>query len=369
MAEKEDFRIYLLQGRDDYSKEKALEALLEKTTSPEFAVFDVDEYSGQSAEASTILTGAGILPAGSPRRVVLVKYANKMPPDQQRELAKNLYMVPESGCVILVVPAPEMKDGRPAASSSVVSELSAAVRKTGKVMDFEPVTKKRDIETQVVPFVKRLFAERDTVAEPAAVDLLISRVGTDYTLLAFETDKLCAYCRDTKKVTAKDVRECSSLTPEERVFEFMDALLGRQGALALRLAEELFTEGSDPAAAALRLMSLLAGQHRQLWQARIILEKGPRTGGKAVTEEDMGEYAGLFAAPSLLKKQPWLQKRFTDMARRTGFPALAAWIRIAADTDAALKGAEGLSEEPQDIIKMMVFDMIREASDNDRRLG
>ncbi|MBQ9358828.1 MAG: DNA polymerase III subunit delta [Abditibacteriota bacterium] len=355
MAKKEIYRVYLLRGRDDYSKDKALEELLKEITDPDFEVFDLDEVTGSSATASLILTGAGILPAGSPRRTVLVKFAHTLPAAEQKELARNLYMVPDTGCVILHVPAPDMKDGKPAAGSSVAAELSKAAAKYGKVLDFEPVTKKKDVEAKVVPFVREQFAAAGKKIEPGAVDLLISRTGTDFTLLSMEIQKLCAYAADKSAVTAEDVKESSSLTPEEKVFDFIDALLKKQASKAVSLTEDLFIEGNDPAATALRLLSLLAGQLRQLWQARIIVEKGPGGFGKTVTQEDMGEYARYFPANSILGKAPWLQNKFLGMAGKVSFSLLADWFRILSDADASLKGIDETYEEPEAVIKQMVF--------------
>ena len=357
MAKQEIFRVYLFRGRDDYSKDKALSALLEKLTDPDFEVFDLDEVTGSSSTASLILTGAGILPAGSPRRTVVVKFAHTLPAAEQKELARNLYMVPETGCVILHVPAPDMKDGKPAAGSSVSAELSKAVAKYGKVLDFEPVTRKKDVEARVVPFVRQQFADSSKQIEPAAADLLISRAGTDFTLLDSEIKKLCAYAADRPAVTEEDVRECSSVTPEEKVFDFIDALLKKQGSRAAALTEDLFIEGNDPSATALRLLSLLSGQMRQLWQARIIVEKGPRGAGygKPVTAEDMGEYARYFPSGSILGKAPWLQNKLLGMAGKVSFPLLADWFCILADADASLKGIDDTFEEPEAVIKQMVF--------------
>ena len=60
MAKKEKSRIYLFQGRDDYSKTKAVEELLREVTDPDFELFDRDEMTGDSATVSRIITGACI---------------------------------------------------------------------------------------------------------------------------------------------------------------------------------------------------------------------------------------------------------------------------------------------------------------------
>ncbi|MBO4548087.1 MAG: hypothetical protein J5758_02635, partial [Abditibacteriota bacterium] len=193
MAKKEKSRIYLFQGRDDYSKTKAVEELLKEVTDPDYELFDRDEMSGESATASRVITGAGILPLGSPKRTVLVRFAHKMPDAEQAELARYLYMVPASGCIILWIPAPDMKDGKPAPGFSLNPRLSKVIEKEGVVRSFDPVTRKKDIQEQVEPFVRDRFREQGKEIDREGLELLISRVGTDYTLLASEIKKLCAY--------------------------------------------------------------------------------------------------------------------------------------------------------------------------------
>ncbi|MBR4748077.1 MAG: DNA polymerase III subunit delta [Abditibacteriota bacterium] len=358
MAKKEKSRIYLFQGRDDYSKTKAVEELLREVTDPDFELFDRDEMTGDSATASRIITGAGILPLGSPKRTVLVRYAHKMPAAEQAELARNLYMVPESGCIILWIPAPDMKDGKPAPGFELSAGLSKAIEKEKGIRKFEPVTRKKDIQEQVEPFVRERFREQGKEIGREALELLIRRVGTDYTLLASETDKLCAYALDQKTVTPDDVRQCTSETPEERVFEFLDALLGREGKKAVAMAEGLFIEGNEPQATALKLLSLLSGQLRLLWQARILTEQHPDGGRKPVSKEDLGDLAEYFPPGSLVTRASWQQTKLLNMARKTTFAALRRWIGIVADTDLALKGAEDTDEEPEAIIKTMVLRMV-----------
>src|ERR1035438_8772323 len=100
-------RAYLLKGDDELKKHQSLEEILKPLISPDFADFDLEEMEGDSASSDRVISGLNVPPFGSSQRVVLVRYANKMPEEEQQKLATKLPSAPASGCLIMVNPAAE----------------------------------------------------------------------------------------------------------------------------------------------------------------------------------------------------------------------------------------------------------------------
>lgn len=367
--------VYLFRGKDDYSKQKEMDAFIAGLTDDNFRDFDFEELSGETATSHKVLTGVSIHPWGSKKKIVLIKYAHKMSREEQRLLGNNLSQIPNSGCLILYTPAPELKDGKPMASYEIAPDLLSAIKKIGTVKSFEPFTKKRDIADKVIPFAQTLFKDAGKSIDYNAISLFVSRVGTDFTLLATEACKVINYAGSETKITSAMINNVTSLTPDEKVFEFLENVCNRQASKAVSMVEDLFTDGNDPSVTTMKLIALLSGQIRQIWQARILIEKFPdltlpliNGSRQSVKREDIDEEtASCFPKNSILSKEAWMQTKFLKMAQSNSYTALSKWIIHLEYADASIKGYNYLNEEPVDIVKLLVYNMVRSNKAEERR--
>ena len=158
-------RAYLLRGDDDFRKARELENLIKLLVADDFIDFDLEHLEGDTATSDRVMAGLNVPPFGSGRRVVLVKYANKMEPPEQEKLASRLETIPQSGCLILVNPATEKTDGRPKKGSEVIGDLSKAVRKVGEVREFGG-ERGKERTAQATDFAKTLFATAGKKIDP-----------------------------------------------------------------------------------------------------------------------------------------------------------------------------------------------------------
>lgn len=363
--------IYLLKGSDDYSKSKELEKLIRENTDEDFAVFDLEETFGENVTYDRVINGASIVPVGSRKRVFLVRFAHKIPKEDQKIIAQNIDRINKDGVLIFHTPAPLVKDGKVSPGSEVIPELEKAVKKSknGEVKDFSLVTKKKDIASKVIPFAAKLFTDRGKKITPSAVSLFVDRVGTNYVLLDTEAEKVLAYALDEPQITDDIIKKVTSPTSEEKIFDFLDYVANRQTAKAVKGAEDLFTEGNDPRAVSLKTVTLLRSQVTQIWQGIILIKLKPSETGKmlvssfvanGIKKEDIDEKdQKYFPGNSLLSKAGWQQAKILRIAKKTTFLNLAKWIFYLEEADSALKNYEGSSEEPLDVMKMLAYKISR----------
>ena len=210
-------RAYLLTGDDDFTKQRKLDALLADLIDPDFSDFDLEQMEGDTATADRIMAGLSIPPFSSTRRVVLVKYANRMDEAEQKKLTSILPQAPFTGCLILVTPAPEKIDGRPRKGSEVVGDVSRAVRKIGEVIK-TGTESSRDKSTNARQFAQSLFSDAGKKIDARALSDFLQRVGSDQLLIASEAAKLINYTADSPSIKPADVAYVTSETPEEKVF-------------------------------------------------------------------------------------------------------------------------------------------------------
>ncbi|MGQ9455187.1 MAG: DNA polymerase III subunit delta [Armatimonadota bacterium] len=350
-------RAYLLRGDDEYQKSQALEELLARLVDDDFADFDLEQLEGDTATCEHIMTGLAIAPLGSRRRVMVIKFANKMSQEEQQKLARRLDAIPPSGCLILMNPASEKVDGRPKRGSEVSGELARAVRRVGEVREFGSGSS-REKTNQAREFALSRIREAGKEILPEALALLIQRVGTDFSILASEIQKLVNWSGEQKKITPKDVETVTSETPEEKIFRFLDALAACNTGSALQLLDAMLESSDDPRADASRTLAMIARQFRLIWQARMLIDAGIKSFDKSSVPESVR--AVLLSEPNLLdatSRQPWQSGKLAAQAREFPRDRLVKCFEAIARADTALKGIEGSIGDPRTIIEMLVIEL------------
>jgi len=348
-------KAYLFRGDGDFQKAIALKELLDSIVSPDFADFDLEELEGNTATCDRIMAGMNVPPFGSDRRVVLVRYANKIDKEQQKFLAEKLASAPDQGFLILHTPAADKVDGKPVKGSDVVGELSKAVRKVGKVWEL-PYMFGKERATQTKQFARGLFDQAGFKVDPDALELLQNRVGDDFNTIGTEVEKLLQYTADKRRVTKKDVSEVTCETAEERVFSLIDAIGARNQSLALHFVENLFEQGGDPRGEAPRMLSMIARQLRLIWQTRILHESGIRGINRASTPTEIVE--SFPASPNLfdvVSTKAWMARKLFEQAAMFTFPQLARCFEEVEQADMMLKGmVESGTDDATLVMEMLV---------------
>ena len=107
--------------------------------------------------------------------------------------------------------------------------------------------------------------------EPPALQLLLTRAGTELRRLQIEVDKLSLLIGDRGVIRVADVELLTPKLAEESVFRLADAVAARNGALALAVLRELM-EGQLESP--YRIFPLIIRQFRLIWQTKVLLDAG-----------------------------------------------------------------------------------------------
>lgn len=349
-------RAYLLRGDDDYLKNLGLKELLAEFVSGDFGDFDFEQMDGDSATSDRVMSGVCIPPFGADRRVVLVKYAQRMDVDQQVKLAAKIQKMPESGCLIMVTPAPDKDEGKVKKGSEVVGELSRAIRKIGKVMEYGGGKPKERIAAARV-FAQSLFIQAGRKIDGAALSLFLERVGSDFSTLNSESRKLVDYSVDSGKITQADVLAVTSETREDRIFALVDAIADCNQALALKLLDGIFQVGADPNAEAPRTLSMIARQYRYIQQTRIIIDSRNRSLRKENLPDSVMEMLPSSEnVTDLIVRQAWQESKLIKQANKLAESDIAGAFGALARCDLRLKGA-GAVDDSRMAMELLVCEL------------
>jgi DNA polymerase-3 subunit delta len=349
-------RAYLLRGDDDYLKSQGLKDLLLELVSGDFGDFDFEQMDGDSATSDRVMSGVCIPPFGADRRVVLIKHAQRMPVDQQEKLAEKLLKIPESGCLIMVTPAPDKEEGRVKKGSEVVGELSRAVRKIGKIMEYGG-GRPKDRASAAREFAQSLFIQAGRKIDAAALTLFLQRVGSDFSTVNSESRKLVDYSADSGKITQTDVLAVTSETPEDRIFALVDAIAERNQVMALKLLDGIFQVGADPNAEAPRTLSMIARQYRYIQQTRLIMDSRNRSLQKEnLPDSVINMLPSSENVTDLVGRQSWQEGKLTKQAGKLTETDIAGAFGALARCDLQLKGA-GAIEDPRMAMELLVCEL------------
>jgi DNA polymerase-3 subunit delta len=216
-------------------------------------VFEPGE--GRGAPDHEALLGA--IPAMSlteSRRYLLADGVERWRDRQLEEVAAALSGLPPDLSVVLI------------ARSKAPAKLTKAVKAAkGEIHEFE-APKARDMPRLLIADAKRLGFRLD----PAAARMLVDRMGANPQRLHNELERLALWAGEGGSVGADDLGAMIADTSEAVVWALSDALLERDAATALRIAERLISQGENVTG----LIYGLASRLRKACAAAAMLDEG-----------------------------------------------------------------------------------------------
>jgi DNA polymerase-3 subunit delta len=231
--------LYLLFGADETEK-AALVAAFVETLDEGLRPFNLDRLHGAEIRADDLIEASRRLPLMAERRIVVVNHADPLiaPKREESEAAEQavaaleaLFSDPPGHAVIVLVA--DNPDSRKRLVKLLLKEAVGVV--CGVVEDLAEA--RRWIKTQAEEAGIRL--------EPAAINLLAERGGTDVARLRAELERAQLFAGGTV-VTADAVRQTVGEASLQDEWGFANALRRGDVAAALRELALLFEEGRFP---------------------------------------------------------------------------------------------------------------------------
>lgn len=249
--------LYLIAGTDG-AKIDATRARLRVRAEGEggvaaLEVFEPSEGKG-APDHEALLAAIPAMSLTQSRRYLLVDGVERWRDRQLDAVAAALSGLPPELTLVLI------------ARAKAPSKLLRAVKaEKGEVHEFE-APKAREMPRVLVAEAERLGFRLD----PAAARILVERMGTGSLRLRNELERLALWAGEGGEVTADDLAAMVTDTSEAAVWSLSDALLERDAAGALRIAERLIAQGENVTG----LIYGLASRLRKALAAATQLEQG-----------------------------------------------------------------------------------------------
>lgn len=318
---KQDTHVFLLAGEEHYYIDKALAKILAGLFSNQQEIDDSVQKINHDIDPDDLVSMINTAPFFTAKNVLLIRNAslfkeNRKKEEEQKSSGKDKKMerllhvlmdMPEFCYVIFV--SQEKADKR--------RKIYKTVEKCGMVLEAEAI-RAWNINDWLQGKLQSMNREMDRDAYTyfqGAVSMM-QQISLEF--LDREFDKLALFSEDRRITKAALVKVFAGL-PEVSIFALLDAISERNGQKALMLLRRQLADGTYFTV----ILSLLTRHVRQLWQAKVLQDKGIR--GKALAKplelnpyiaEKLGRAAQRF--PESVLKRSMLELIDADYWLKTG---------------------------------------------------
>lgn len=282
--------IYLLMGEESYFIDALADRLASSILDEASRAFNQITVYGRDSEAGQVINLCRQMPMMGSYQVVILKEAQQL-----KGLDKlSLYTQKPSPTTILVICHKEKN----ADKRSAFYKGCAA---NGTVLES---VRPRDYE--IGPWLSGFIASKGCRIDEKALSMLTDHLGCDVSKIANELEKLLVSLPEgTQRITDRDIERNIGISREYNNFELCKAVLGRDMARALRIADHF---GRNPKENPL-LVTVLAlfGQFRQLFVLNYLYWLARRRGTGAPSDAELMralKVGNVFAINELRQAMP-----------------------------------------------------------------
>ena len=326
--------LYLVIGEEPYFRDQALSMLrvagqeknASKLSDPSAAhdssqMFHVDVVYGDETDASEILAISEEASFFSSRRLLIIKWADKISARDGEALIP--YFQNPNETTTMVMTAAKL-DGR----TKWVQEL----KKRGTVVECAPL-----FEGQRAGWVTQRARELGLQLEDSALEILKDQVAEGLYGTAGELEKLVAFMPEGHRVRAQDVETVRGKPPGISVFDWSEAVARGDQGRALDIVAKNLETGEAP----LRMLGAFLWQMRKIWKTHELMQEG----------YDAGQATRQAGIP------PFRTREFIQQVQRWKQSHLRRAWELFAQADSALKG--GRASRPKLILDDLVIQLCR----------
>ena len=252
-------QLYLFHGEEAYLREYYVGRLKQALLPPGLEDFNLHTAQGKDCSAEWIEQAVDCLPMMSQRTLVLVTDFDLYGQGEaaRNKLAALFSALPDYCCLVFVYDLlPYKADGR--------SKLAAALKAHGSVVDFQ-----RQSQGDLADWIARRFQASGHSIAGEDARYLIFLCGDLMTNLAGEIGKIAAYASG-QRVTRADIDAVAIPQVEAIVFQMTDAIARKDFNRAASVLADLLHSQEPP----LRILAAMGKYFRQLYTARLYLERG-----------------------------------------------------------------------------------------------
>ena len=225
--------LYLLYGPEEFTKEEALNQIVETLVEPAYRDLNYQLIDGAETSADAIIAAGETLPFLAERRLLIVKnypgFAGRQSGDEDA-MVKFLQRLSKSTCLVFYQRG-ELDKRR---------VIYKTIQKHGEVVEFVRLNQ-RDL----VSWARKRFRIHNKKITDPDLEYFLLQTGNNLEDIKNEVDKLAAYTGKEPSINRKSIDKLVTPSLEYTVFQFIDAVSARQKGTALNQIDALLDQGQS----------------------------------------------------------------------------------------------------------------------------
>ncbi len=289
--------LYLLYGTKDFLLKQELKKLMTG-----FEEINISKYDLNNDTMQDIIDDAKTISLFGDKKLIICENANLFTGQTAKdaEILESYLTKPNDLTTLIFITNNDKIDNR--------KKITKLMKKNGIIKDFSE-------NINPITFVQNNL--KDYNINISAINLLIERVGNNPLILKNEIDKLKLYKGNNKFIDENDILNLTVKTSYEDIFKLIDYIIDNNKDKALEILEEMFKNGEE----AIKIIVILAGQIRIMYQAKVLIKKG-------LSEKNIAD---------ILAIHPYRVKIALQKGRRYNENILLNYLSELADIDYAIK--------------------------------
>lgn len=249
---------YYLYGEEDLLKSESFARLKEASLKGGLPDFNFDQFCYGDTDVARVVSAASTLPVMSPKRLVVLRDAEKLKVGEQEMLLAYLENPSPSTILIFV--------GR---SADKRKKFFSTISKAGGLVEHS-----HPPEREMPKWVRWVAKKKGVDVSDGAARYLVDIIGNDLTSISSELEKLSMYVGDKKRVELEDVEAVTVDTKTRTVFQLTDAIATKNLKDSLLYLKKLLESGESP----IMIISMIVRQLRLIWTGVDMKKRGAAEG-------------------------------------------------------------------------------------------
>ncbi len=233
---------YIIKGKDVYLRNKAQE-MIENKCVGSLKEINITRYNDENYNIESILTDLSAMPMMADYRVVVLKDIN---PKSSVDISAILKAIEnKSASSVLII------------SDAQDTNWYKNLTKYATIIDCDPLD-----ELMLQKIALKSFQDSGVQIDATALKMLVEFCNLDLSRINNEVNKLCNYVGKNGLVNAKVVSDVVHKDLEYNIFELSNAVAKKDGALALKIVQQLLMQKES---AQVLLMMILSNFRRMFF--------------------------------------------------------------------------------------------------------
>lgn len=255
---------YLILGTEKYLQDQVRAEILKKVQIDSQEDLNFLSFDMENASIDEVVAEAETLPFFGEQRVVFIenpyfltaeKVSNGI--EQDTDLLVNYLKDPLDSTVLVFFAAYEKLDER--------KKITKQLKKTAITINVQQLNEK-----EVRQYLLNTLENAPFAMDRKAIDLFLRLTDLDLTKMMGELNKLLLYGQQQELITVKEVEQLVPKTLAHNLFDMTHYILSGRTEQALRLYEDLITQGEET----IKINAILVSQIRLFLQTKFLMKIG-----------------------------------------------------------------------------------------------